>query len=53
VICLADGDPAAALGALRDVLDGTAPVIGKLSPGELRVLRYLPANCGSSQPCAR
>ena len=28
VICLAEGDPAAALGAVRDVLDGTAPVIG-------------------------
>jgi LuxR family maltose regulon positive regulatory protein len=28
VICLADGDPAAALAAVRDVLDGTAPVIG-------------------------
>jgi hypothetical protein len=25
VICLAEGDPAGALGALRDVLDGTAP----------------------------
>jgi DNA-binding NarL/FixJ family response regulator len=72
VICLADGDPAAALAALRDVLDGTAPVIGyvtlveshllaglarqelgdqhaanqgeEISPGELRALRYLPAN---------
>jgi LuxR family maltose regulon positive regulatory protein len=28
VICLAEGDPAAALGAVQDVLDGTAPVIG-------------------------
>jgi LuxR family transcriptional regulator, maltose regulon positive regulatory protein len=28
VICLADGDPAGALGALREVLDGTAPVTG-------------------------
>ena len=27
VICLADGDPDGALAALRDVLDGTAPVI--------------------------
>jgi LuxR family maltose regulon positive regulatory protein len=27
VICLAEGDPAGALGAVRDVLDGTAPVI--------------------------
>jgi LuxR family transcriptional regulator, maltose regulon positive regulatory protein len=87
VICLAEGDPAGALEALRDVLDGTAPVLGyttvtealprhetahaalltdildvlhgtspaardlssphpaeELSPGELRVLRYLPTN---------
>jgi LuxR family transcriptional regulator, maltose regulon positive regulatory protein len=28
VICLAEGDPAAALRALEDVLDGTAPVVG-------------------------
>jgi LuxR family transcriptional regulator, maltose regulon positive regulatory protein len=28
VICLADGDPRGALAAVRDVLDGTAPVIG-------------------------
>jgi LuxR family maltose regulon positive regulatory protein len=28
VICLAEGDPAGALGAVQDVLDGTAPVIG-------------------------
>jgi LuxR family transcriptional regulator, maltose regulon positive regulatory protein len=28
VICLAESDPAGALGAVRDVLDGTAPVIG-------------------------
>ncbi len=28
VICLAEGDPAGALGAVRDVLDGTAPVLG-------------------------
>jgi len=27
VICLAEGDPAGALGAVQDVLDGTAPVI--------------------------
>ena len=91
VICLADGDPAGALGAVQPVLTGTAPVIGyvtgarellealpshqtghpalradildvlhgasrptaqpdpappaePLSPGELRVLRYLPTN---------
>jgi LuxR family transcriptional regulator, maltose regulon positive regulatory protein len=28
VICLADGDPAGALRAVEDVLDGTAPVVG-------------------------
>ena len=28
VICLAEGDPAAALAATADVLDGTAPVVG-------------------------
>ncbi len=28
VICLAEGDPAAALRVLQDVLDGTAPVVG-------------------------
>jgi len=28
LICLAEGNPAGALGALHDVLDGTAPVIG-------------------------
>jgi LuxR family maltose regulon positive regulatory protein len=31
VICLAESDPAGALGALQDVLDGTAPVIGYLT----------------------
>ena len=28
VICLAEGNPAAALAAVQDVLDGTAPVVG-------------------------
>ena len=41
VICLADGDPAAALGALRDVLDGTAPVIGYLTVVEAHLLAGL------------
>jgi len=31
MICLADGDPAAALAAVREVLDGTAPVIGEVA----------------------
>jgi LuxR family transcriptional regulator, maltose regulon positive regulatory protein len=38
VICLADGDPAAALRALRGVLDGTAPVIGYVTVVEARLL---------------
>ena len=41
VICLADGDPAGALGALRDVLDGTAPVIGYLTVVESQLLAGL------------
>jgi hypothetical protein len=28
VICLAEGDPAGALAAVTDVLDGSAPVLG-------------------------
>jgi LuxR family transcriptional regulator, maltose regulon positive regulatory protein len=38
MICLAEGDPAAALGALGDVLDGTAPVIGYLTVVEAHLL---------------
>ena len=41
VICLAEGDPAAALGALRDVLDGTAPVIGNVTLVETHLLAGL------------
>ena len=41
MICLADGDPAAALGALRDVLDGTAPVIGYVTVVEAHLLAGL------------
>jgi LuxR family transcriptional regulator, maltose regulon positive regulatory protein len=40
-ISLAEGDPAAALGALRDVLDGTAPVIGYLTLIEAHLLAAL------------
>ena len=40
-ICLAEGDPAAALGALQDVLDGTAPVIGYLTVVEAHLLAGL------------
>jgi LuxR family transcriptional regulator, maltose regulon positive regulatory protein len=41
VICLADGDPAAALAAVRDVLDGTAPVIGHITLVEAHLLAGL------------
>jgi LuxR family transcriptional regulator, maltose regulon positive regulatory protein len=41
VICLAEGDPAGALGALRDVLDGTAPVLGYTTVVEAHLLAGL------------
>jgi LuxR family transcriptional regulator, maltose regulon positive regulatory protein len=41
VICLADGDPGGALGAVRDVLDGTAPVIGYVTVVEAHLLAGL------------
>ena len=41
MICLADSDPAGALGAVRDVLDGTAPVIGYLTVVESHLLAGL------------
>ena len=41
MICLAEGDPAGALGALRDVLDGTAPVIGYVTVVEAHLLAGL------------
>jgi len=41
VIGLADGDPAGALGALADVLDGTAPVIGYVTVVESHLLSAL------------
>jgi LuxR family transcriptional regulator, maltose regulon positive regulatory protein len=41
VICLADGDPAAALAAVADVLDGTAPVIGYVTVVEAQLLAGL------------
>ena len=41
VICLAEGDPAGALGALADVLDGTAPVIGHVTVVEAQLLAAL------------
>jgi len=41
VICLADGDPDGALAALRDVLDGTAPVVGYVTVLETHLLAAL------------
>jgi len=41
VICLAEGDPAGALGALHHVLDGTAPVIGYVTVVEANLLAGL------------
>jgi LuxR family maltose regulon positive regulatory protein len=41
VICLAEGDPAGALGAVRDVLDGTVPVIGYVTVVEAQLLAGL------------
>ncbi len=41
VICLAEGDPAGALGALHDVLDGRAPVLGYVTVVEAHLLAGL------------
>jgi LuxR family maltose regulon positive regulatory protein len=41
VICLAEGDPAAALVAVADVLDGTAPVLGYITVMEAHLLAGL------------
>jgi LuxR family transcriptional regulator, maltose regulon positive regulatory protein len=38
VICLAEGNPAAALAAVADVLDGTAPVLGYVTVMEAHLL---------------
>ncbi len=41
VICLAEGDPAAALAAVDGVLDGTAPVLGNVTVMEAQLLAGL------------
>ena len=41
MICLAEGDPAAALAAVQEVLDGTAPVIGYVTVVETQLLAGL------------
>jgi LuxR family maltose regulon positive regulatory protein len=41
VLCLADGNPAAALGAAQEVLDGAAPAIGYMTVVEANLLAGL------------
>jgi LuxR family maltose regulon positive regulatory protein len=41
VVCLAEGNPAAALAAVRDVLNGTAPAIGHMTVVEASLLAAL------------
>jgi LuxR family maltose regulon positive regulatory protein len=41
VICLAEGDPAGALAAVADVVDGTAPVVGYVTVVEAHLLAGL------------
>ncbi len=58
VICLADGDPAGALDAVRDVLDGTVPVIGYVTVVEAQLLaglayRELGGRCAANQRAER
>jgi LuxR family transcriptional regulator, maltose regulon positive regulatory protein len=52
VISLADGDPGAALAAVRDVLDGTAPVVGYVTLVESHVLAGLAHQEMGDQPAA-
>jgi len=58
VMCLADGDPAGALGAVREVLDGTAPVIGYATVVEAQLLaglayRAMGDRCAANQAAER
>jgi LuxR family maltose regulon positive regulatory protein len=41
VICLAEGDPAGALGAVAGVVDGTAPLLGYGTIVEVHLLAGL------------
>jgi LuxR family maltose regulon positive regulatory protein len=52
VICLAEGDPAGAFGAVQDVLDGTAPVIGYVTLVEAHLLAGLAYRELGDQPAA-
>jgi LuxR family maltose regulon positive regulatory protein len=58
VICLAEGDPAGALSAAREVLDGAAPVIGHVTVVEALLLaglayRALGDRCAANQAAER
>jgi LuxR family maltose regulon positive regulatory protein len=53
VISLAEGDPAAALAAVQDVLDGTAPVTGHLTVVEAQLLAGLAHQALGDQHAAR
>jgi LuxR family transcriptional regulator, maltose regulon positive regulatory protein len=52
VICLAEGDPAGALAAAREVLDGAAPVIGYVTVVETQLLAGLAYQALGEQPAA-
>jgi LuxR family transcriptional regulator, maltose regulon positive regulatory protein len=52
VICLAEGQPAEALGAVRPVLDGTAPVIGYVTVVEAQLLAAFAHRELGDQPAA-
>jgi LuxR family transcriptional regulator, maltose regulon positive regulatory protein len=52
VICLAEGNPAAALAAVADVLDGTAPVLGDVTVMEAHLLAGLAHRQLGDQPAA-
>jgi LuxR family transcriptional regulator, maltose regulon positive regulatory protein len=52
VISLAEGNPAAALAAVQDVLDGTAPVIGYVTVVETHLLTGLAHRELGEQPAA-
>jgi LuxR family maltose regulon positive regulatory protein len=53
VICLAEGDPAGALGALAEVLDGTAPVIGPVTVVEAHLVAALAHRALGDQRAAK
>ncbi len=52
VICLAEGDPAGALRAVQDVLDGTAPVVGYVTLVVTHLLAGLAHRQLGDQPAA-